>query len=162
MIHSASWTRGVQRTARTTSINTSPCRPSTAKTPSCGGPGSSQLSTPSPRWCWISCLRQVSSSSPHCRVPRLYVYTYSHISDHITATSVDTERALSRGGLTVSKRRHALSDESTHAATVLSSWANVADVVPEKEIIAIFKEKSKHSKKEAPSGASAEVITLNC
>ncbi|KLO05129.1 hypothetical protein SCHPADRAFT_802371, partial [Schizopora paradoxa] len=38
------------------------------------------------------------------------------------ATSVDVERAFSRGSLTVSKHRHALSDQSTRASVVLRSW----------------------------------------
>lgn len=37
------------------------------------------------------------------------------------AASTDVERAFSRGGLIVSCLRHALSDESTCATTVLSS-----------------------------------------
>lgn len=76
------------------------------------------------------------------------------------ATSVDTERAFSRGGLTVSKRRHALSDKSTRAASVLSSWATVPDVVPEKEIIQVFKDKSKRGKKADKSPATAEIIEV--
>lgn len=62
------------------------------------------------------------------------------------ATSTDVERAFSRGGLTVSKRRHSLSDESTRAATVLSSWATVEEIIPEKEILAAFAGKSKRGK----------------
>ena len=51
------------------------------------------------------------------------------------AASTDVERAFSRGRLTVSRLRHSLSDESTRAATVLSSWANISGLIPEEEII---------------------------
>ncbi len=56
------------------------------------------------------------------------------------------ERGFSRSGLTVSKRRHALSKESIRAATVLGSWADVPGLIPESEIIQGFKNKSKRSK----------------
>ncbi|KAJ7110445.1 hypothetical protein C8R44DRAFT_634021, partial [Mycena epipterygia] len=59
------------------------------------------------------------------------------------ATSTDVERAFSRGGLTVSKMRHSLSDESTRAASVLGSWCNLPGAIPQEEIIALFKEKAK-------------------
>ncbi|KAI0738760.1 hypothetical protein BC629DRAFT_1300092, partial [Irpex lacteus] len=62
------------------------------------------------------------------------------------ASSVDVERAFSRGGLTVSKRRHALSDESTRAAIVLGSWASVEGLVPTEKLITMFREKGKRSK----------------
>ncbi|RPD52699.1 hypothetical protein L226DRAFT_440170, partial [Lentinus tigrinus ALCF2SS1-7] len=54
------------------------------------------------------------------------------------ATSVDAERAFSRGGLTVSKLRRNLSDESTRAATVLSAWMKVPGLVPEEKVIRMF------------------------
>lgn len=64
------------------------------------------------------------------------------------AASVDVERAFSRGGLTVSKRRHALGDESVRAATVLGAWAATApEVIPEAEIVEVFRNKSKRTKK---------------
>lgn len=63
------------------------------------------------------------------------------------ASSTDVERAFSRGGLTVSKRRHALSDESTRAATVLSSWASLSGLIPEEEILQVFRDKCKRPKK---------------
>ncbi|TDL17981.1 hypothetical protein BD410DRAFT_729242, partial [Rickenella mellea] len=58
------------------------------------------------------------------------------------ASSTDVERAFSRGGLTVSKCRHALSDESMRAATVLSLWADVDGLMPEGEIVDHFREKN--------------------
>ncbi|KAJ7359547.1 hypothetical protein DFH08DRAFT_801337 [Mycena albidolilacea] len=60
-----------------------------------------------------------------------------------TATSTDVERAFSRGGLTVSKMRHSLSDESTRAATVIGSWINLPDTIPREKIIRKFKDKSR-------------------
>ena len=59
------------------------------------------------------------------------------------ATSTEVECAFSRGGLTVSKHRHNLLDESTHAATVLSSWANIEGLIPEANIVKMFRDKSK-------------------
>ncbi|TDL14105.1 hypothetical protein BD410DRAFT_696994, partial [Rickenella mellea] len=55
------------------------------------------------------------------------------------ASSTDVERAFSRGGLTVSKRRHTLSDQSIRAATVLSSWVDVEGLVPEAAIVEHFR-----------------------
>jgi hypothetical protein len=60
----------------------------------------------------------------------------------LLATSTDVERAFSRGGLTVSKMRHSLSDESTQAATVLGSWCTFPGLIPHSELVSIFKEKS--------------------
>jgi len=59
------------------------------------------------------------------------------------ASSCDVERAFSRGGLTVSKYRHALSDESTRAATLLNSWSKIPGLIPDAEIIQTFKDKSR-------------------
>ncbi len=44
------------------------------------------------------------------------------------------------------KRRHALSDESTRAATVLGSlgsWASIPGAIPEPKILKVFREKNK-------------------
>lgn len=62
-----------------------------------------------------------------------------------SATSTDAERAFSRGGLTVSKLRHSLYDESTRAATVFGSWAESPELIPEREIIEMFKKKYKRA-----------------
>lgn len=74
-----------------------------------------------------------------CAHPLIHVY-------HYVATSVDVERAFSRGGLTVSKRRHALSDESTRASIVLGSWASVEGLVPTEKVLQVLREKGKRSK----------------
>jgi hypothetical protein len=43
--------------------------------------------------------------------------------------------------------RHSLLDESTQAATVLSSWHTMSDLIPHDEIVSVFKDKSKCPKK---------------
>ena len=59
----------------------------------------------------------------------------------MSATSVDAERAFSRGRLTVSRLRHSLSDASVRANTVLGSWAGIPGLVDEKEMIALLADK---------------------
>ncbi|KAL1940908.1 hypothetical protein VTO73DRAFT_7544 [Trametes versicolor] len=71
----------------------------------------------------------------------------------IPAASTDAERAFSRGGLTVSKYRHSLTDESVRASTLLGSWANIPELVPEGDTIAKLKSISR--KKEPTSEPSA-------
>ncbi|KAI0702201.1 hypothetical protein C8Q76DRAFT_633211 [Earliella scabrosa] len=73
-----------------------------------------------------------------------------------TATSVDVERSFSHGGIVVSKRRHNLSDDSTRAATVLQGWMEVPDLVPEDQIVEMFRKKKTRGKK----NADTEVITV--
>ncbi|KAJ3505977.1 hypothetical protein NMY22_g17397 [Coprinellus aureogranulatus] len=63
----------------------------------------------------------------------------------VPATSTDVERAFSRGGLTVSKLRHSLSDQSTRCQTVLGVWCGVPGLVPTDKIIKVFEDKSKRS-----------------
>ena len=41
---------------------------------------------------------------------------------------------------------HSLSDESTWAAMVLSSWCNFPQAIPHDDIIAIFRDKNKRPK----------------
>lgn len=62
------------------------------------------------------------------------------------ATSVDVERAFSKGSLTVSKHRHSLSDKSTQAAIVLSSWLQIGGIVIDKDVIEVFEEKARRPK----------------
>ena len=65
------------------------------------------------------------------------------------------ERGFSRGGLTVTKLRHALSDESTRASTVLHAWSEIPGLIPEADIIQLFKDKSRRLKgkgKESDTG----------
>jgi len=74
----------------------------------------------------------------------------------LAATSTDVERAFSCGGLTVSKMRHKLSDESTCAASVLGAWCDLPGAVPQDEIIATFKDKSKRPKNNNVSVVSSK------
>ncbi|KAJ3490696.1 hypothetical protein NLJ89_g11414 [Agrocybe chaxingu] len=82
----------------------------------------------------------------------------------IPATSTDVERSFSKGGLTVSRFRHALSDESTQAATLVGTWADLDGVLPRDKILQVFKDKKKRPKKkvrvEGPSQDDSEVIIL--
>ena len=41
----------------------------------------------------------------------------------------------------VMKLHHALSDESTQASTVLLAWSEIPGLIPEADIISIFKDK---------------------
>ncbi|KIM91753.1 hypothetical protein PILCRDRAFT_83832 [Piloderma croceum F 1598] len=76
------------------------------------------------------------------------------------ATSTDVEQAFSRGRLTISKMCHSLSDESTRAATVLSSWCDFPPAIPHDEIIATFRDKNKRPKGEKDKEVSEfEVVT---
>ena len=56
----------------------------------------------------------------------------------------------------VSKMRHSLSDESTRAATVLSSWCNFPSAIPREQIISIFCDKSERPKGKGKEVADAE------
>lgn len=92
-------------------------------------------------------------------IPGTYQSTYSiiHFITRYTATSTDVERAFSRGGLTVSKMRHSLSDESTRAASVLGAWSDLAGAVPREEIMEIFKDKGRRPKQNNVSFLSSEM-----
>ncbi|KAJ3511644.1 hypothetical protein NMY22_g15587 [Coprinellus aureogranulatus] len=65
----------------------------------------------------------------------------------VPATSTDVERAFSKGGLTVSKLRHLLSDALTRAQSVLGEWTKVPGLVPFEKIVKVFKDKLKRSKR---------------
>ena len=69
----------------------------------------------------------------------------------LLATSTNVKRAFSRGGLTISKMRHSLSDKSTRAATGLGSWCTFPDLIPHSELVSIFKEKSTRTGSKAKS-----------
>jgi hypothetical protein len=66
----------------------------------------------------------------------------------ILASSCDVERGFSRGGLTVTKLRHALSDDSTRASTLLHAWSEFPELIPTAKIIQIFKDKPSRTVKE--------------
>ncbi len=60
----------------------------------------------------------------------------------LSAASTDVEHVFSHGGLIVSKRRHNLSPESTRANVILNSWSKIDGIVPRKELMKRFNEKS--------------------
>jgi hypothetical protein len=76
------------------------------------------------------------------------------------ASSCDVERGFSRGGLTVSKLRHTLSDESTRATTVLNTWSEIPGLIPEANIIQVFKNKCRriNGKEQVESVEDAIVV----
>jgi hypothetical protein len=57
------------------------------------------------------------------------------------ATAVDVERAFSRGALTVTHRRHTLSDTSTRNSIVLGAWLKDTNLVPKDELVEHFRRK---------------------
>ncbi|PPQ84242.1 hypothetical protein CVT26_013048 [Gymnopilus dilepis] len=73
------------------------------------------------------------------------------------ASSCDVERAFSRGGLNVSKLRHALSDESTRASTVVNSWSEFPELIPAAKIVELFQDKqSRLGKQKQPANKSTD------
>jgi len=84
-------------------------------------------------WHWITCPSPVS-------IVHFDLFFFVLIIH--PATSTEVKHAFSRGHLTVSQVHHSLSDESTRAATMLSSWMALPGLVPESTIIQAFKEKS--------------------
>jgi hypothetical protein len=54
----------------------------------------------------------------------------------------------------VSKMRHSLCDESVRAATVLGSWCSLPGAIPQEEIIAYLRDKSKRPKGKEPAAVS--------
>jgi hypothetical protein len=77
-----------------------------------------------------------------------------------TATSTDVERAFSHGGLTISKMRHSLSDESTRAASVLGAWCNLPGAIPHDEIMDACKDKSKQPKNNNILSDNTDVVIV--
>jgi len=82
------------------------------------------------------------------------------LTDTEPATSTDVERAFSHGGRTVSKTRHALSDESVRSATILGSWCTLSGAIPSKELVMTFNKKSKRPKHQETAGSGGEIITI--
>ncbi|KJA15028.1 hypothetical protein HYPSUDRAFT_94829, partial [Hypholoma sublateritium FD-334 SS-4] len=58
----------------------------------------------------------------------------------IPGTSTDVERSFSKGGLTVSRFRHSLSDESTRYLSVVGMWHKIPGIIPRDSVIALFNE----------------------
>ncbi|OJT13075.1 Zinc finger BED domain-containing protein 4 [Trametes pubescens] len=75
----------------------------------------------------------------------------------IPATSTDAERAFSQGHLTVSRLRHSLGDESVRTGTVLGSWAEHPELVPEDEVVEVVKRHMRQGKDKAKALNAARV-----
>ena len=98
----------------------------------------------------------------------LYLVSYALDIYHVLtfylllASSTDVECAFSKGGLTVSKFRHSLSDESACAASVLGSWAELEGAIPKDLILQLFKDKDKRPKKKKKTDEleHVDVITV--
>ena len=93
-----------------------------------------------------------------CSWYALYTILISFLTNLYPASSCDVERSFSWGGLTVSKLRHRLSDESTRASTVLHAWSEIPGLIPESEIIQVFKDKCRrlNTKDSRSSGQEKE------
>ncbi|KAF4614987.1 hypothetical protein D9613_003531 [Agrocybe pediades] len=76
----------------------------------------------------------------------------------IPASSTDVEQSFSHGGLTISKLRHSLSDESARAACVMGSWTSLDGAIPKDQIIESFREKWHWPKKKACRESTALII----
>lgn len=65
------------------------------------------------------------------------------------AASTDLETGFSRGGLTVLKLRHSLSDQSVRATTIVGSWLRlgIPGVLDEAELLEGLRDKPKRSNK---------------
>ena len=79
----------------------------------------------------------------------------SFLTNEHPASSCDVECGFSWGGLTISKLQHRLSDESTCASTVLHAWSEIPGLIPESEIIQVFKDKC-HRLNAKDSGSSGQ------
>ncbi len=60
----------------------------------------------------------------------------------VSAASTDVKCVFSHGGLIVSKSHHNLSAESMCANVVLNSWSKIDGIIPWKEFIQWFNDKS--------------------
>jgi len=70
------------------------------------------------------------------------------------ASSVEAERAFSRGALTVTHRRHVLSDKSTRNSIVLGAWLKDTSLVPRDDLIDFFGGKSARGQTKAKGGSA--------
>jgi hypothetical protein len=79
----------------------------------------------------------VSIGRPESRLAQMAI-------DYLSApaSSVDAERAFSRGALTVTHRRHSLSNLSTRNSIVLGAWLKDTTLVPKNELVEFFRNKS--------------------
>ena len=106
-------------------------------------------------WHWTSCQSLV----------HLLCALRSHLTDtQTTATSVEAERAFSRGRLTISRLRHSLSDASVRASTLLGFWASIPALVPETDVVNLIRELSdrqRAAKGKAKDNGALDVIDVD-
>jgi hypothetical protein len=79
---------------------------------------------------------------------------------HGPASSCDVEHGFSRGGLTVTKLWHTLSDDSTQASTILHAWSEIPGLISEADIIEVFKDKGCHLKGVNKQGISKDTESI--
>ncbi|OJT08548.1 hypothetical protein TRAPUB_554 [Trametes pubescens] len=91
---------------------------------------------------WDLVLKSSSESSGEHALARMAI-------DFLSAPAIltDAERAFSRSRLTVSRLRHSLADESVRANTVLGSWARIADLLPEADLVEVIRQHSAGKKR---------------
>ena len=95
----------------------------------------------------------VSIGRPESRLARMAI-------DYLSApaSSVEVERAFSRGAFTVTHRRHALSDQSTRNSIVLGAWLKDTNLVPKDELVEFFQKKMQRERMTSESdSANADV-----
>lgn len=68
------------------------------------------------------------------------------VTNYFLGALAEMERGFSWGGLMVSPRRHNLKGASVRAGTVLSSWREIPGLLPEKELVKLFNDKSARKK----------------
>jgi hypothetical protein len=83
----------------------------------------------------------VSIGRPESRLARMAI-------DYLSApaSSVEVERAFSRGALTVTHRRHALSDQSARNSIVLGAWLKDTNFIPKDELVEFFQKKTQRER----------------
>jgi hAT family C-terminal dimerisation region len=93
----------------------------------------------------------IAISRPESRLAQMAI-------DYLSApaSSIDAERAFSRGALTVTHRRHALSDTSTRNSIVLGAWLKDTTLVPKNKLVEFFQKKSSRERVTTSSSDSAD------
>ena len=93
----------------------------------------------------------IAISRPESRLAQMAI-------DYLSApaSSVDAERAFSRGALTVTHRCHALSDTSTRNSIVLGAWLKDTTLVPKNKLVEFFQKKSSRERVTTSSSDSAD------
>ena len=86
---------------------------------------------------WVGVL----ISRPESRLARMAI-------DYLSApaSSVEVERAFSRGALTVTHRHHTLSDQSTRNSIVLGAWLKETHLIPKDDLVEFFQMKTQRER----------------